>query len=56
MVNTSFGRIRVKKGYLNGKLIKAYPEYEDVKAIAKKTGNSIVDIYRDVIKQIDFER
>ncbi|MCD6421981.1 DUF111 family protein [bacterium] len=55
VVNTSFGRIRVKKGYLNGKLIKAHPEYEDVKAIAKKTGNSILDIYRDVIKQIGSE-
>ncbi|HAA81486.1 MAG TPA: hypothetical protein DCE09_08045 [Thermoanaerobacter sp.] len=53
VVDTPYGRIRVKKGYLNGKLIKAYPEYEDVKAIAEKTGNSISDIYRNVIRHID---
>lgn len=52
-MDTSYGRIRVKKGYLNGKLIKAYPEYEDVKAIAEKTGNSISDIYRNVMRHID---
>ena len=53
VVDTPYGRIRVKKGYLNGKLIKAYPEYEDVKAIAEKTGNSISDIYRNVMRHID---
>jgi len=37
----------------NLKLIKAYPEYEDVKAIAEKTGNSISDIYRNVMRHID---
>ncbi|SFE16229.1 hypothetical protein SAMN04324257_00758 [Thermoanaerobacter thermohydrosulfuricus] len=53
IVETHYGKVRVKKGYLNGKLIKAYPEYEDVKAIAEKTGNSISDIYRNVIRHID---
>ncbi|AEM78310.1 LOW QUALITY PROTEIN: protein of unknown function DUF111 [Thermoanaerobacter wiegelii Rt8.B1] len=53
IVETPYGKVRVKKGYLNGKLIKAYPEYEDVKAIAEKTGNSISDIYRNVIRHID---
>jgi hypothetical protein len=55
IVNISGSEVRVKKGYLNGKLVKAHPEYEDVKAVAKKTGNSIVGIYRDVMKLIDFE-
>ncbi|MBE3591858.1 MAG: LarC family nickel insertion protein [Thermoanaerobacter sp.] len=53
IVETPYGKVRVKKGYLNGKLIKAYPEYEDVKAIAEKTRNSISDIYRNVIRHID---
>ena len=53
IVETPYGKIRVKKGYLDGKLIKAYPEYEDVKAIAEKTGNLISDIYRNVIRHID---
>lgn len=53
IVETPYGKIRVKKGYLNGKLIKAYPEYEDVKAVAEKTRNSISDIYRNVMRHID---
>ncbi|SHF17520.1 hypothetical protein SAMN02745195_02016 [Thermoanaerobacter uzonensis DSM 18761] len=53
IVETTYGKIRVKKGYLDGKLIKAYPEYEDVKAVAEKTSNSISDIYRNVMRHID---
>ncbi|HHW57041.1 MAG TPA: LarC family nickel insertion protein [Clostridia bacterium] len=52
-IETSYGNIRVKKGYLNGKLIKAYPEYEDVKAIAQMSGQSISDIYRNAMKYIE---
>nr|WP_307680833.1 nickel insertion protein [Thermoanaerobacter pentosaceus] len=53
IVKTPYGKVRVKRGYLNGKLIKAYPEYEDIKAIAINTGISISDIYRNVMRYID---
>jgi len=35
-VKTSYGEIPVKKGYLNGRLIKSKPEYEDCRELAKK--------------------
>ncbi len=35
-VKTKFGKIRIKLGYLNGKLKTATPEYEDCKSSAKK--------------------
>lgn len=52
-VQTSFGPVRVKRGYYNGKLIKASPEYEDIKSLAKKTGKSINTIYNSVISHIN---
>lgn len=52
-VHTPYGKVRVKKGYIEGKLIKAYPEYEDIKSIAGKTGISISAVYRNVMRYID---
>lgn len=52
-IYTPYGKVRVKRGYMEGKLIKAYPEYEDIKAIAEKTGISISTVYRNVTRYID---
>jgi len=45
-------KIRVKKGYLDGVLIKVYPEYEDIKTLAKSAKMSISDVYRYATKYI----
>ncbi|HYE99537.1 MAG TPA: nickel pincer cofactor biosynthesis protein LarC [Planctomycetota bacterium] len=37
-VETPFGTIQVKEGYRNGKLLKAAPEFEDVRAAAERHG------------------
>ncbi len=47
-VKTSYGEIPVKKGYLNGRLIKSKPEYEDCRELAKKNNVSIHDIYKSI--------
>ncbi len=35
-IETPFGKVRVKKGFYNGKLIKKKFEYEDIKAISRE--------------------
>lgn len=47
-VKTKYGEIRVKNGFLNGRLIKSKPEYEDCRKLAKENGVSIQDIYESV--------
>lgn len=40
-VDTPFGVVKVKLGYLDGKLIKASPEYEDMRQLARVRGLSV---------------
>jgi uncharacterized protein (DUF111 family) len=47
-VKTKYGEITVKNGYLNGRIIKSKPEYEDCKRLAKENGVSIQDIYESI--------
>ena len=47
-VNTEYGKIRVKKGYIGDKELKVNPEYYDLLIISKKTGKSIYKIYNDI--------
>jgi len=47
-VKTKYGEVTVKKGYLNGRVIKAKPEYEDCRKLAKDNGVSIQDIYESI--------
>jgi hypothetical protein len=44
-VDTEFGAVRVKVGYLDGDAIKASPEYDDCAQLAAATGTSISRIY-----------
>lgn len=37
-VETAFGQVRVKVGELDGKVVVAQPEFEDVKQLAQKAG------------------
>lgn len=45
-VQTKYGAIRVKMGFLDGNLIKTVPEYEDVKKLARQNSVPLVEIYK----------
>jgi len=47
-VKTRYGTVHVKCGYLNGRLIKSKPEYEDCKKLAETNGVSLREIYESV--------
>jgi uncharacterized protein (DUF111 family) len=47
-VKTKYGEITVKSGYLNERIIKSKPEYEDCKKLAKENGVTIQDIYGSI--------
>jgi uncharacterized protein (TIGR00299 family) protein len=47
-VKTKYGEIKVKSGYLNGRIIKSKPEYEDCRRLAKENDVSIQDIYASI--------
>jgi hypothetical protein len=47
-VKTKYGEIKVKSGYLNGRIIKSKPEYEDCRRLAKENDLSIQDIYASI--------
>lgn len=47
-VKTKYGKIRVKCGYLNGKIIKAQPEYEDCKKIAREKNIPLIKIFKEI--------
>jgi pyridinium-3,5-bisthiocarboxylic acid mononucleotide nickel chelatase len=47
-LKTKYGEITVKSGYLNGRIIKSKPEYEDCKRLAKENGVTIQDIYESI--------
>lgn len=49
-VSTQFGEIRVKRAYLNGKIIKHKPEFEDCQAIARKMNVPIHQVYYEIEK------
>jgi pyridinium-3,5-bisthiocarboxylic acid mononucleotide nickel chelatase len=44
-VDTSFGEVRIKVGELDGKVIVARPEFEDVKKLAQEAGASVREVY-----------
>jgi len=53
-VKTRNGVVRVKLGMAGGKVIKAMPEYEDVKAVARKSGRPIQSILSEINKLFDY--
>lgn len=50
VVSTVYGDASIKKVYYNGKLLKAKPEYEDCKRLAKDNNEPIKNIYNEIIK------
>lgn len=47
-IETKYGNIQIKLGYLNGKLIKVTPEYEDCKIIAKKENLPLIKVFNEI--------
>lgn len=47
-VETSYGSVRIKQSYFNGKLVRSKPEFEDCKKLADKHQTSISEIEKAV--------
>ena len=51
-IETQWGPIQAKRGYLNGTLIKTVPEYEDCKRAAEENNVPIRDVYVETLRAI----
>jgi len=51
-VKTSFGEVRVKESFFNGKRVNAKPEYNDCKQLADKNNVPVAAIENEVRKQL----
>ena len=52
-VETQWGTIQAKCGYLNGALIKTVPEYEDCKRLAEQNNVPLRQIYTEVLSNLE---
>lgn len=50
---TKYGSVAIKTSYLGGLKIKAKPEYEDCKRIAKENNLTLNEVYREIFKISD---
>ncbi len=50
-INTQWGPVCAKRGYLNGVLIKTVPEYEDCKSVAETNGVPLQAVYQDALRK-----
>ena len=48
ILQTKFGKVRIKSTYLNGEIIRQKPEYDDCKKLSLETGESITQIMREI--------
>lgn len=48
LLNTRFGKIRIKSSFYNGKLLHQKPEYDDCKKISLEKGMSMEKIFREI--------
>ena len=51
-VKTRYGEVTIKRGYLNGRMIKSKPEYDDCRRLAKENGIPIQDIYESICRTV----
>ena len=49
-VRTRYGRVRVKVGTLDGERIRAWPEYEDAAAAARRHGVRLEEVQREALR------
>ena len=47
-INTKYGVVSMKIGYLDGKRVKYAPEYEECRKIAKAHGVPIKEVYEEI--------
>lgn len=47
-IETEYGKVTVKLGYYNGKLIRVTPEYEDCKKIAKERNIPLISLLNNI--------
>ncbi len=52
-VETQWGTIQAKRGYLNGTLIKTVPEYEDCKRLAEQNSVPLRQVYAEALSNLD---
>ena len=52
-VDTGYGKVKVKLGYYNNKLIKLKPEYEQCKLISKTLNIELREVYNEINKSIN---
>ncbi|MFN4227476.1 MAG: nickel pincer cofactor biosynthesis protein LarC [Candidatus Ratteibacteria bacterium] len=52
-VKTPLGNIRIKKSYINGKVINVAPEYDDCKKIAEQEQIPLKKVYQTVYKTLE---
>ncbi len=48
-VETPWGKVRVKVGRLDGEVLSASPEYEDLRTIATQTGRPLKEVHEEVM-------
>lgn len=53
IVDTPYGKSRIKKAYYKGRLLKAKPEYDDCKRLAIENNVPIKKIYDEVSRNIE---
>ena len=51
--DTIYGKVKVKLGYYNNKLIKLKPEYEQCKLISKTLNIELREVYNEINKSIN---
>ena len=51
-VETQWGTIQAKRGYLNGTLIKTVPEYEDCKRLAEQNNIPLRQVYAEALRNL----
>lgn len=52
-VETQWGTIQAKRGYLNGTLIKTVPEYEDCRRLAEQNSVPLRQIYAEALNNLE---
>jgi uncharacterized protein (DUF111 family) len=51
-IETSFGKVRIKKGLYGNEVIKSKVEYEDLLRISKEKGIPLMEVYKRIEKEI----
>jgi len=49
-IETAYGKVRIKRAFLNDEMIKQKPEYDDCVRISKKFNISINEVYKEIDK------